>query len=222
VAAYADGWQARRALCELLLIGVSLGLAGCSYDVTLGSVTTYTLVATSCGTWNSSGVHTTGEYFVGHSTDRPDETLAYFVFDLTPVAGKTVTDASLTLPGTGDWTITVPDAAHTPALQFKLGATPLPASLTLAQVTGAGDDTSVYPDVHAEQDLGFGWVPSGSTTNTYGAFTYDTGRLQSAANAGGLYPIFAVQRFGETATTEEYLYGGSVFGPGIVFDVTTE
>jgi hypothetical protein len=210
-----------RSLRGLWLLGVSLTLAGCSYDVTLGNLTTYALAATTSGTWDSSGVHATGVYFVGHTTDPPDDTLSYFVFDLTPVAGKTVTDASLTLPGTSDWKITVPGTQPL-ALQFKLGATPLPASLTLAQVTGGSDDTSVYPDVSAEQDLGFAWVPSGSTTNTYGAFTYDTTRLQDAVNAGGLYPIFAVQRFGQTATTAEYLYGGGVFGPGIVLDVTVE
>jgi hypothetical protein len=224
VATGADGERARRR--GALLIGVSLQLAGCGYDVTLGGVTTsaptYALFATSCGTWNSAGVHTTGEYFVGHSTDRPDDTTAYFVFDLTPIAGKTVTAASLTLPGTSDWKITVADANETPALQFKLGATPLPASLTLAQVTGGSDDVHVYPDVYAEQDLGFDWVPSGGTTNSYAAFYYDKTRLQAAVDAGGLYPIFAVQRFAESATTEEYFYGDSVFGPGIVLDVTVE
>ena len=218
MAARADG---ERALWRGLLIGASLGLAGCSYDVTLGGLTTNALVATSCGTWDVLGVHTTGVYLVGHTIDGPDDTISYFVFDLTPVAGKTVTDARLTLPGTDDWTITVP-APETPALQFKLGTTPLPASLTLAQVTGGSADTGVYPDVLAEQDLGFGWVASGSTTNTYGSFTYDTARLQDAVNAGGLYPMFAVQRFGDTAATAEYLYGGGVFGPGIVLTVTTE
>jgi hypothetical protein len=200
----------------------SLGLAACSYDVTLGSVKTHGLVATSCGTWNSKGVHTIGDYFVGHSTARPDETLDYFVFDMSPVQGQTLTGAELSIPGTSDWAMTVPAPSQEgpPPLQFKLSTTPLPARLTLAQVTGGNDDTSVYDAVHAEDDLGFEWVQSGSTTNLYGAFTYTTSRLQSAADAAGLYPLFGVERWGEAATTDEYLYGGSVCNTSIVLYVT--
>lgn len=44
--------------------------------------------------------------------------------------------------------------------------------------------------------------------------------------AGGLYPIFAVQRFGEGAGTEEYLYGGgtcsSAATPKVTLNVTVE
>jgi hypothetical protein len=215
------GAEGRRRLATSVLIAASLHLAGCTYDVPLGVVTTHPLVAVSCGTWDSLGVHTTGVYFVGHTTAKPDDTISYFVFDLTSVRGLTLTGASLTLPGTADWKITVP-APMTPALQFKMGTTPLPSSLTLARVTGASDDTGVYSEVHAEQDLGFGWVSSGSDTNTYDAFYYGNARLQNAVSAGGLYPIFAVQRFGEAAATDEYLYGGGVFAPGIVLHVTTE
>jgi hypothetical protein len=211
------GWR----LVARVLFAGSLHLAGCTYDVTLGDVTSHPLAALSCGTWDSLGAHATGVYFVGHTTAQPDDTLSYFVFDLTPVAGLTLTAASLTLPGTADWKITVAGPV-TPALQFKLGTTPLPASLTLARVTGKSGDTGVYAEVHAEQDLGFGWVSSGSDANTYDAFHYDGARLQDAVNAGGLYPLFAVQRFGEDAATDEYLYGGGVFGPDIVLHLTTE
>jgi hypothetical protein len=185
-------------------------------------VTSYELPAIGCGTWDSLGTHTTGGYFVGHTLDPSDDTLSYFVFDLTPVEGRTVAAASLAIPGTPDWKITVATTRVTPALQFKLGATPLPASLTLAQVTNGNDDTSVYNDVLAEQDLGFGWVPSGSPTYTYGAFTYNVARLQDAVNAGGDYPMFAVQRFGASASTEQYLYGGGVCGPGILLNLTVQ
>lgn len=197
-------------------------LAGCSYDVVLGTVTTYRLAATSCGTWNSLGVHTTGEYFVGHSAARPDDTLSYFVFDLSPIGVKTVVDASLVVPGTSDWKITLPEPGTTALFDFKLGTTPLPASLTFAQVTGGASDPTVYNDVHAEQDLGFAWVPSGTTTNTYDAYHYDSGRLENAVNAGGLYALFAVERFGGTATTDEYLYGGGECSANIVLTVDAE
>ena len=98
----------------------------------------------------------------------------------------------------------------------------MPASLALARVTGGGRDPAVYQEVRAEQDLGFGLYPSGSTTNTYDAFHYDNQRLQRAANAGGMYPLFAVDRFTNTASTEEYLYGGGACGPNIVLTVQTE
>ncbi len=205
-------------------MGCSLGLAGCSYDVTLGNVGHYALVAESCGTWDSTGVHTTGDYFVGHSTARPNEALAYFVFDMTPVMSQTLTGAELAIPGTDDWAITVdaPAQEGPPPLQFRLSTQPLPAGLTLAQVTGGDNDTSVYTAVHAEQDLGFQWVQSGSTTNVYGAFTYDTGRLQSGVDASGLYPLFGVERWGESETTDEYLYGNSVCTAGVVLYVTVQ
>jgi hypothetical protein len=206
----------------LLQIGALLSIVGCSYDVTLGDVTSYRLAATSCGTWDDVGIHKVGGYFVGHTTDTPDQTLSYFVFDLTPLRGRTVTVALLIIPGTPDWKITVARQSLTPPLQFKLGVTPLPASLTLTQVTDGNDDPGIYQAVHAEQDLGFGWYPSGATTNAYGAFTYDTVRLQDAVNAGGLYPLFAVQRFGETATTPEYFYRGGVCGPNIILSVTVK
>jgi hypothetical protein len=203
-----------------LLAAGALPLATCSYEVLLGTVTSYRLSAVDCGTWDSLEVHTTGEYFVGHSAARPNDTMSYFVFDLSPVAGKKVTAASIAIPGTSDWKITVaePDAGSF----FKLGTTPLPAGTTLAQVTVGGPNSTVYDDVRAEQDLGFEWVPSGSTVNTYDAFHYDGSRLQAAVNLGGLYPLFAVDRFTETAPTEEYLYGGGLCGPDVVLIVSTE
>ena len=213
-----------RAICSpgrgLLLVAASL--VGCSYDVVLGSVTSHRLPALQCGTWNSLGIHTTGDYFVGHSAARPNDTLSYFVFDLSPVRGKTITAASLTMPGTSDWRITVAEPAPTTLLAFKLGTTPLPASLTLARVTGGASDQAVYQDVRAEQDLGFGWFASGSTTNTCDAFHYDNQRLQRAANAGGMYALFAVDRFTNMSSTEEYLYGGAACGPNVFLTVETE
>jgi hypothetical protein len=202
----------------------ALALVGCSYPVVLGTVTTHQLLALQCGTWNSLGVRTTGEYFVGHSAARPNDTLSYFVFDLSSVKGKTVTAASLTIPGTSDWKITVPEPGTTTLMAFKLGITPLPANLTLARVTGGASDPSVYQDVRMEQDLGFEWVPTGSTSNAYDAFHYDNPRLQHALDAGGLYALFAVDRFtqGDMAATEEYLYGGGSCGSNIVLTVETE
>lgn len=199
-----------------------LSLAGCSYDVVLGSVTTYRIVALQCGTWDSVGVHTQSEYFVGHSTARPNDTVSYFVFDLSSIEGKTITAANLTIPGTPDWRVTVPEPGTTAIFDFKLGVTPQPASLTLAEVVGGASDAGVYQDVHAEQDLGFGWVSSGSTTNEYDAFHYDSSRLQRAVDTGGTYALFAVERFADTAATEEYLYGGGTCGPDIVLTVEAE
>jgi hypothetical protein len=217
----APPWASRSQGRGLLFVAAAF-LAGCSYDVVLGGITSHRLPALQCGTWNSLGAHTAGEYFVGHSAARPNDTLSYFVFDLSSVQGKTITAASLTIPGTGDWRITVPEPPPATVLAFKLGTTPLPASLTLARVTGGASDPAVYQDVRAEQDLGFGWFASGSTTNTCDAFYYDNQRLQRAANAGGLYSLFAVDRFTNMASTDEYLYGGGACGPGVVLTLETE
>lgn len=62
----------------------------------------------------------------------------------------------------------------------------------------------------------------GSTTNTYDAFHYDTARLQRAVDAGGMYPLFAVSCFADTAVTEQYLYGGATCGLAIVFTIEAE
>jgi hypothetical protein len=201
-------------------IGAFVWLAGCTYDVTLGSVT-YPLPATSCGTWDSLGAHTTGDYFVGHRADAASSTLSYFVFDLSPIRGRTVVTAGLTIPGTDDWKFTV-TSPETPPLQFRLAVRPLPSGLSLTQVTTGSDDSGVYQDVEGEEDLGWAWEPSGDLTNTYGAFTYSTARLQSAVDAGGLYPLFAVQDFGPTTGAAEYLFGGGVCGPGIELTVSVE
>ena len=220
----ADSDRARRlavVVRGLVVGGAVLPLAGCfSYEVLLGSISPEQLVATSCGTWNSAGVHKTGVYFVGHSDTNPDDTVSYFVFDLTPVEGKTLTDATLTIPGTSDWAITVASGA-TPDLELKLDTRPLPPGLTLSQVT-EGTDAGVYQAVVAEEDLGFGYTTSGATTGVYDAFHYDTARLQNAVNDGGLYPIFAVSTLGPDASTEEYLYGGGVYNQGILLTVTFE
>jgi hypothetical protein len=205
----------------ILFVAGALSLLGCSYEVVLGSVTTYPLTVRQCGTWDISGVHTTNEYFVGHSVARPNDTISYFVFDLSPVQGKSITAARLTLPGRSDWKVTVPEPGTTDLFDFKLGTTPLPAGITLAQVTGGANDPSVYHDVRSEQDLGFAWVSSGSTTNTYEAFHYDHARLQRAVDAGGMYALFAVSRFADTAVTEQYLYGGATCGPA-VFTIEAE
>jgi hypothetical protein len=203
------------------LLGGFLLLAGCTYAVPMGRMTTFALQVQSCGKWDSSGTHTPGQYFVGHTSHPPDDTISYFVFDLTPVRGMTLTDAHLAIPGTADWKVTVPTPAGDPPLAFKVGITPLPGGLTLDQVTAGHADPSVYQHVHAEDDLGFGWFQSGNDTHAVGAFTYDTARLQAAVDAGGPYALFAVQRFGEQIGTDEYFYGGGVCGPGIVLRITT-
>jgi hypothetical protein len=211
-----------RSRCLALAIGAALMAVGCTYPVSLGTVTTYRLVALQCGTWDSTGVHSSGEYFVGHSTFRPNDTISYFVFDLSPVRGKTIAGASLVIPGTNDWKVTVPEPGTTNRLYFKLGTTPEPAGMTLDEVTSGTSDAGVYQQVRAEQDLGFAWVPSGSTVQRYDAFHYDSARLTRAVDAGGMFVLFAVDRFASQATTEEYLYGQGICPAGITFDVEVE
>lgn len=180
------------------------------------------LQSLSCGTWDSSGAHATGNYFIGHSQERPNETVAYFIFDFTPIKGRTVTAANITIPGTNDWHITAPWPNHTPLLQFKIGARPLPSQYTLADVTNGNHIPLLFHYVSRSQDLGYDWKPSASTTNTYDSFHYNTDRLQQIVNAGGRAPIFAASGWGTTISTEEYIYGGSHCTSAVTFNVTVQ
>ena len=143
------------------------------------------------------------------------------MFNLASVKGKTVSAASVTIPGTRDWTFTANWTNHTPLHQFKVGITPMPGTLNIGHITGGSNDPRVFRDVHNEQNLGYGWTPDGTASRSYDTFHYDPGRFQNAVNRGEQLALFAVSRFGADLRTEQYIFGGGVCGSGIALNVTT-
>lgn len=185
---------------------------------------THTLKAITCGTWDSAGNHTVGEYFTGFSRERPNNTVSYFIFDLSSIKGKNVTNCNLTITGTKDFAFTAIWANHTPTHQFKIGCTPMnPGKLTVAQITTGNHNSSIWKDVHSEQNLGYGWLPDGLHPGFHlDAFHYNNQRLQAAVNAGGLFALFGVERFDNQNTGEQYIWGQSKFaGTQLELNVTT-
>lgn len=204
------------ALAVFFFSGVSVRAASHNHD----------LVCLSCGTWDSAGHHTVGDYFVGFSVERPNPTAAYFVFDLTPIKGKTVTSVFLTIPGTNDWNFTAIWAGHTPEHQFKLGMAPQNvAHMDVTDITTGNNKKWVYhfaADPNQNQDLGYNWLVNGLHPGfEFNAFYYNPQRFQTIVNTGGLTTMWACDRYDSGNTGEQYVWGGGVFSKAIVMHVTT-
>src|SRR5215471_18568645 len=66
---------------------------------------TYNLSCLASGNWNSAGIRTSSNYQIGYSSELPNEQADYFVFDLTPAKGKTITSANMLIIGSTDYSI---------------------------------------------------------------------------------------------------------------------
>lgn len=200
------------------------GLALLCVSAVAVSAATHDFKALSCGTWDSAGTHTVGEYFTGFSKERSHDTVSYFIFDLSSIKGKKVTNCNLTIEGTKDFTFTAVWSGHTPVHQFKVGMTPMnPSKLTVAQITTGNHNPAVWKAVHSEQNLGYRWTPDGVHAGArFDAFHYNNQRFQAAVNAGGQFAMFGVQRFSSGNTGEQYIWENSKFaGAELVMHVTT-
>ena len=219
---------ARRALIPSAVM-LSTLLAGMCIQAQAQTQTLH-LVATACGTWNDAGQHTVGSYQIGHSSELPHQTAAYFIFDLTPIKGRTVTAASVTIPGTTDFHITGEWPTHpagTPALQFKVGIAPQnKAAMSVTDITTGNNNITLYlnaTDANRNQDLGYGWVPDGvHQGKAFDAHHFDPARLQDEVNQGGLVAFWAVDRADINAGAENYIWGHSSLNSGIVLNITVQ
>ncbi len=180
------------------------------------------VTATLAGTWDASGHHTTGRYFMGHSTQIPSDTISYFIFNLASVKGKHVTDASINVPGSNDWNFTIPWTAHPAgqtAFQGKFKETGLSSRFTLNDILkgmpNARDNWQIYHYEMSEENLSYAWFPDSHThdfeiTPFHGTrFPATLAKVQAAVNGGGQFAVFMVSGFGQTARTEEYGYNGT-------------
>jgi len=208
--------------------------------------TTFQLTALASGNWNSAGVHSVGNYQIGHSAQLPDQQVAYFEFNFAPVQGRTVTAAFFLIPGSTDYDIGVvyPARCNQTATGpcFKVGIRPngLEGSYSVADIVDASSNNNVALARAAlgnqNDDIGYWpWVPDGLHLNTeFGAFTYRQSELQAQVNAGGLQVIWAADDFdaGESNLSgggacpacpggyENYIWGETGYNTGIIFLLT--
>jgi len=127
--------------------------------------TTFQLTALASGNWNSAGVHTIGNYQIGHSTQLPHQQVAYFEFDLTPVKGRSVTDALILIPGSTDYDIGTLYPKDCTSTCFKAGIAAAGTFSTEDVVSpSSNNNTEIYlsgGDSNRDPELGYGWVPNG-------------------------------------------------------------
>ena len=208
--------------------------------------TTFQLTALASGNWNSAGVHTIGNYQIGHSTQLPDQQVAYFEFNFASVQGRTVTAAFFLIPGSTDYDIGVvypARCAPTGTPCFKAGIRPLDGlGYSVAQVVDASSNhnTALAAALIGNQneDLGYWpWISDGLHLNTeFGAFTYNQSELQDEVNAGGDQVILGADDFdsGESNLSggglcpacpggyENYIWGSTGYNTGIIFLLTVD
>lgn len=217
---------------QTLLKGIAAALLCCGAPIVQAG--TYNLTAITCGNWNSAGIHDPSTlYQIGFSFQRPNNQIAYFEFDLTPLQGKTVTGAEMLIPGSTDYSISdfwsTPDDGLTNNVQFKVGIRPMCNTnypITLSAILTGNNNGTLYTDandMNRNQDLGYQWTVDGfHLGKQFGSFTYNTYRLQNAVNAGGDYIIWAADDFDSgNVTGENYIWGSTSYNTNIVYTITT-
>jgi hypothetical protein len=212
--------------------------------------TTFQLTALASGNWNSAGVHTIGNYQIGHSNQLPDQQAAYFEFDLTPVQGRSVTDALILIPGSTDYDIGTTykpmECPAAPAPCFKAGIA-AEGSYPVEDVVSPSSNNSVEiylsgGDTNRDKELGYGWVADGLHLGVeFGAFTtvvfnenYYPARVQNEVDAGGDWVFWARDDFdaGQSNLSgggacpacpggvENYIWGQTGYNTGIILLLT--
>jgi hypothetical protein len=197
---------------------------------------TFRLNAVSSGNWNSAGIHTVGNYQIGHSTEHPDQQAAYFEFNLDPIKGRTLVSASILIPGSTDYNIEVtypPKCPGTNVPCFKVGIAPQGA-LTTSEIVNpsSNNNNNIFRqanDGNANQDLGYAWVENGVHQGlAFSADHYNNARLQNEINAGGHWVFWSRDVFdtGEKNMSngacpacpggvENYIWGNTAFTSAI-------
>ena len=205
--------------------------------------TTFRLPALASGNWNAAGIHTVGNYQIGHSTQLPHQQAAYFEFNLDPIKGRKLVSASVLIPGSTDYNIEVTYPTKCPGNNtpcFKVGMAPQGALSTSDIVSPSSNhNTNVFlqgNDVHQNQDLGYAWVEDGVHKGlAFDADHYNNGRLQDEINAGGDWVFWARDVFdsGEKNMSngacpacpggvENYVWGNTSFTKSIVLIITVQ
>jgi hypothetical protein len=207
--------------------------------------TTFQLTAIASGNWNSAGVHTIGNYQIGHSNQLPNQQVAYFEFNFSSIQGRTVQAAFLLVPGSTDYNIETtympPECPAAPAPCFKVGIRPLQGlGYTVAQVVDASSNNNATMAAaligNQNEDLGYDWVTNGLHLGLeFDAYTYNLANLQDEVNAGGNEVLLGGDDFdsGERNLSdgvcpacpggfENYIWGSTSYNTGIIALITVQ
>jgi hypothetical protein len=218
------------------MLAASIGVGGAGLQA---ANYVHYIPATTCGTWNSAGVHSTStDYQIGYSTQLPNEQAAYFEIDLDSVKGQTVSSCVMYILGSPDYNITCywvnpdnlngPNNTNTIHEQFKVGMRPQGAD-TLSEVLTGNNNVTVYTDAadaNRNQDLGYTWASNGVHPNqVFDTDHYNPSRLQTEVNAGGDWIFWAcddddTDQSGGTGV-ENYIWGTTTFNNQLILEITT-
>ena len=153
------------------------------------ALTTVSLNATAFGNWAQNGVRTADNQLTG--TVGGVEHAAYFVFDLSSVAGKTATNIELVVnnPASGfRENITEPKAG------LRVPMRPI-GNTSIETLTTGNDDTSVYQQIRDDtEDYSYFYLTSATGSTQYGLLGYDTDRIPAiikGAKAGTQFAVAA-------------------------------
>ena len=206
-------------------------LSGASGALAAGS--TYNLTNLASGNWNNQNVRTSNLYLIGFNAQHPNEQAAYFEFDLTPVQGKTISSANMLIIGSTDYHISDVWTGHpagTTENQFKVGISPQNVgSDSVSQIVTGNNIANLYHDQsgNSQNDNGYGWVTTGlHPGQRFDAWTYEGRgtrgpRLQDAVNAGGLFVMFASDRFDSGNDGQNYIWGSTSFNTANQLQIIT-
>jgi hypothetical protein len=207
--------------------------------------TTFQLTAIASGNWNSAGVHTVGNYQIGHSNQLPDQQVSYFEFNLSSVQGRTVQASFVLIPGSTDYDIDIvyPTRCNPPTPStgpcFKVGMRPLQGlGYSVADVvSGANNATEAAALIgNQNEDNGYEWVENGLHLGTeFGNWTYNFDLLQDEVSAGGDEVVLGADDDDTTdganlASTcaacpggyENYIWGSTGYNTGIIWLLTVQ
>jgi hypothetical protein len=208
--------------------------------------TTFQLTALASGNWNSAGVHTIGNYQIGHSNQLPDQQVSYFEFNFSSIQGRTIRAGFVLIPGSTDFDIGTTyhpsECPAAPAPCFKVGIRPgTGLGYSTADIVNASSNNnrSLANALIGNQneDLGYGWVANGLHLGVeFGAYTFNLSQLQDMLNDGGDEVFLGADDFdsGESNLSgggacpacpggyENYIWGQTGYNTGIIALITVD
>jgi hypothetical protein len=218
---------------KLIRTGIVVAAVLCTGITNLQAQVTYDLPCLASGNWNTANQRQDDNYQIGFSTEQPIEQAAYFLYDLTPVQGQTIVTANMLIIGSTDYHISTFWPNHQgspPQVWFKVGIVPQTVSRNSVDEIVNGDN---IPGLYTGQigsnanDNGYAWVMDGLHEGVrFDAWHYEgTGhrppRLQDAVNAGGLFVMWAADRFDNANDGENYIWGSTAFDAGNQLRIVT-
>src|SRR5258708_911181 len=213
--------------------GIVVAAVLCIGIANLRAQVTHDLPCLASGNWSTADQRQANNYQIGFNTERPTEQAAYFLYDLTPVKGKTIQSANMLIIGSTDFHISTfwPNHPGSPPQHwFKVGIVPQTVSAnSVSQITSGDNITGLYSGQVGSNgnDNGYLWVSDGLHPGArFDAWHYESighrpPRLQNAVKTGGLFVLWWADRFDNGNDGENYLWGSTVFNSGTQLRIVT-